>query len=84
MRRRKRKKSYTNADLICGMTDDQLAKALLDANDTGISIPFCRELPDCAMLLDESIIPEEKCLQCVKVWLQSPAFMGGGEQCPET
>lgn len=73
-----RHKSYTNADQIRSMNDDQLAKALLDANDTGISIPFCQELPECSDLLDEGIIPEEKCLQCVKDWLKRPAFMGGG------
>jgi len=73
-----RRKSYTNADQIRSMTDDQLAKALLDANDTGVSIPFCQELPECEALLDTGIIPDEKCLQCVKEWLKRPAFTRGG------
>lgn len=50
-----KRKNCTNADQIRSMTDDQLAKALLAANDTGVSIPFCQELPECECLLDDGI-----------------------------
>lgn len=73
-----KRKSYTNEDQIRSMSSDQLAKALLDANDSGVSIPFCQELPECMELLEDGAIPEEKCLQCVKDWLKRPAFMRGG------
>lgn len=77
------RKRYTRADQIRGMTDDQLAKTLLDANDCGLSISFCKELPGCSVLLDEGIIPDEKCLECMKDWLKQPADMGGGEPVPK-
>lgn len=76
-----KRKSYTNEDQIRSMNTDQLAKALLDANDSGVSIPFCQELPECMELLEDGAIPEEKCLQCVKDWLKRPAFMRGGDTC---
>lgn len=71
-------KSYTNADQIRDaiMTDDQLARVLLSANDSSISIPFCRVTPECLRLLEDGIIPEEKCLNCVKDWLKQPACIG--------
>ena len=74
-------KSYTNADQIRDAitTDDQLARVLLSVNDSGISIPFCKATPECLRLLEDGIIPEEKCFNCVKDWLKQPACMGGGD-----
>lgn len=71
-------RSYTNADQIRDAikTDDQLARVLLSVNDSGISIPFCKVTPECLRLLEDGIIPEEKCLNCVKDWLKQPACIG--------
>lgn len=63
----------TNADRIRAMSDEELAKALIEVNDSGCHIPFCKELPECQRLLDEGEIPEEKCIVCMLNWLQQPA-----------
>lgn len=66
-------KPETNGELIRSMSDEELAKAVLDISDSGIYIGFCRELPRCVQELDEGGVPEERCLECVKLWLNSPA-----------
>ena len=62
----------TNADRIRAMTDQELAKALMKANDGELYIRFCKETPECNELLESGEIPEEWCLGCMVDWLQRP------------
>lgn len=67
------KKTMTNGDRIRTMTDEELAKVVLEVADSGIYIGFCRELPECLASVDDGGVPDEKCLECVKLWLNQPA-----------
>lgn len=60
----------TRADRIRSMTDEELAKALMDANDNGLHILFCKDAPECQDELDNAEIPEERCLVCMMDWLR--------------
>lgn len=60
----------------CGapMADEVLAQRLLEIEETAEEIPFCKDLPDCQKLADESKpVPADKCLQCLINWLGQPA-----------
>ena len=60
----------TNADRIRVMSDEELAKLIYEADSLG----YCKNLPECARLLDApGGIPEEKCMGCLMAWLRAPA-----------
>jgi hypothetical protein len=63
----------TNGDRIRAMSDEELAKYLMQANDCGLSIPFCQNKKECDGLLDNGIIPDEMCMACMMAWLQKEA-----------
>ena len=62
--------TVTNADLIRAAPDEKLAQLLYCSDNLG----WCRNLPECAELLDtEECIPESKCIGCLLFWLRQPA-----------
>lgn len=64
---------WTNADRIRDMTDEELAAMLIQIDDIGAVIPFCKSLPDCMAMLDSpETIPAQKCVDCLLDWLRSP------------
>lgn len=64
----------TNADRIRAMSDEKLANILIQFNDLECSVPFCRNLHECDVLLDtEDGIPQENCVGCLLEWLRQPA-----------
>ena len=67
----------TNGDKLrkfANMPDEVLAQRLLEIADVAEKIPFCKDLPDCQKLADESKpVPADKCLQCLINWLGQPA-----------
>ena len=67
------RKIETIADRIRSMTDEELAKWLMKANDGELYIKFCKETPECMEMLERYEIPEERCLGCMIDWLQQPA-----------
>lgn len=70
----------TNGDKIrqlIATSDQRLAVVLWKLNEMGDldeKIRFCRELPECAAIVErDDYVPEEKCLQCLVRWLGQPA-----------
>lgn len=64
----------TNADHIRAMSDEELAQRLHMFVGLEERISFCKNLPECEVLLDtEAGIPEEKCVGCLLSWLKQPA-----------
>lgn len=51
-------------------TEDGPAKFLMDAHDNGIYIPFCRDQKECWDQCPD--VPDEKCMECMKIWLRKP------------
>lgn len=71
------KAPQTNADRIRSMTDEELAREINLLLEGEISIPYCRELPECdADVERDALIPLERCEQCVLHWLRQPAEEG--------
>lgn len=65
---------FTNADRIRTMTDQELARIMVQLSDLDVRIPYCQELPECEALLEtDDGIPAEKCEQCMLAWLRKPA-----------
>lgn len=63
----------SNADRIRAMTDEELARVLIQSTLLDEKIGFCQNLPECDALLEtEEGIPEEKCQRCLLKWLQQP------------
>lgn len=64
----------TNADHFREAISDEdgLAKFLMKVNDDGIYIPFCQNKEECWELIEENGVPEEKCMECMKLWLRKP------------
>ena len=60
----------TNAERIRTMSDEELAKFLMEAHDCELHIPFCREKRECDELLCNGYIPEENCMACMVAWLK--------------
>jgi hypothetical protein len=51
------------------MSDKELAKLIYGSDSLG----YCKNLPECARLLDSpGGIPEEKCMGCLMAWLRQP------------
>jgi hypothetical protein len=64
-------KPPTNADRIRGITDEQLAKLIMDKFSE--SVPFCQNKPECFALLDAGVeIPKAQCMLCALEWLRQP------------
>lgn len=64
----------TNAGLIRSMSDEELARNINRLLEGEISIPYCRELPECDADVERDVpIPLERCEQCVLHWLRQPA-----------
>lgn len=64
-------KPRTNVDQIRGMSDEDLAKLLVEV---GLPGGFCKGSPECIALIDtEDGIPDLMCLQCALKWLHQPA-----------
>lgn len=63
----------SNADRIRAMSDEELAEFLNQCtSDNGPK--FCRSLPECDADLDvDTLIPLERCGQCLLYWLRQPA-----------
>ena len=66
-------KKMTNGDKIRAMTDEKLAKILIEVNDFGCSIPFCQNKPECNVLLDKDMLTDAHCIVCMLEWLKQPA-----------
>ena len=67
-------KPQTNADRIRAMSDEELANNLMQFSDLDCRIGFCKNRPECDVLLDtEEGIPEERCVGCLLEWLQQLA-----------
>lgn len=65
---------FTNADRIRSMSDEELSQNINRLLEGEISIPYCRELPECdADVERDALIPLERCEQCVLHWLRQPA-----------
>ena len=60
----------TNGDRIRAMTDEELAKTLIEVNDFGCSIPFCKNKPECNTLLDHDMLTDDHCVVCMREWLK--------------
>lgn len=68
------KAPQTNADRIRSMSDEELARNINRLLEGEISIPYCRELPECDADVERDVpIPLERCEQCVLHWLRQPA-----------
>ena len=66
-------KPMTHADRIRTMTDQELARIMVQLSDLDVRIPYCQELPECEALLEtDDGIPAEKCEQCMLAWLKKP------------
>ena len=71
----------SNADRIRAMSDEQLAKIMVQLVDLDVRIPYCQELPECGALLEtDDGIPAEKCEQCMLAWLRKPAEVDDGKK----
>ena len=56
------------------MSDEELSQNINRLLEGEISIPYCRELPECdADVGRDALIPLERCEQCVLHWLRQPA-----------
>lgn len=65
---------FTNTDRIRSMSDEELSQNINRLLEGEISIPYCRELPECdADVERDALIPLERCEQCVLHWLRQPA-----------
>ena len=63
----------TNADRIRAMTNEELANYLYQFTDIDCQIGFCKNLPECEVLLDtEEGIPCTMCEKCLLDWLRKP------------
>ena len=63
----------TNSEYIRSMTDEELARIMVQLSDLDCRINFCQELPECNALLDtDDGIPAEKCEKCMIQWLKKP------------
>ena len=73
-RKCKYQSTFSNADRIRAMSDEELAE-LLNRIAEGESAPhYCRNLPECDENLEtDQLIPLERCLGCLLHWLQQPA-----------
>lgn len=59
----------TNLQIIQNMSEDEIGRFLM--NPESIDIPFCKNLSECMINLDEGKdIPEEKCFKCMIEWLR--------------
>ena len=59
------------ADRIRAMSDDELAMALLKINDKGLTIPFCKDLPECIKRMENGEdIPDGQCVKCMMEWMK--------------
>ena len=56
----------TYAERFKAMTDEQLAKFLMDAHDCVLHVPFCQDKQECCDNLDD--IKEENCMACMMAW----------------
>ena len=71
------KAPQTNADRIRAMSDEELSQNINRLLEGEISIPYCREPPECDDDLERDVlIPLERCEQCVLHWLRQPAEEG--------
>lgn len=69
-----RENAKTNADRIRAMSDEELARNINRLEEGERIIRYCRELPECnADLEADTLIPQERCEQCVLHWLRQPA-----------
>ena len=63
----------TNADRIRNMSDEELAKWLIQMSEGDDRIKFCKSRPECNADLDEDReIPQERCAECMLDWLCQP------------
>lgn len=64
----------TNTDHIRSMSDEELAE-FINCCTSGDGAPdFCRRLPECDDDLEaDTLIPLERCKQCLLYWLRQPA-----------
>lgn len=63
----------TNADHIRNMSDEDLTAFLHRCICEDGAPAFCRGLPECESDMDaDSLIPLERCCQCLLYWLKSP------------
>ena len=61
------------SDIIRSMSDEELARMLMKANDGELRIPFCKNLDECYDYLDRhDCVPEKKCMRCMMDWLAEP------------
>ena len=65
-------KPMTIGDRIRAMTDEELAKILIEANGLETSIHFCQNKPECETLLDHDMLTDEHCIVCMLEWLKQP------------
>lgn len=67
----------TNADRIRSMSDEELAE-FINCCTSGDGTPdFCRRLPECDDDLEsDTLIPFERCNQCLLYWLRHPVIQG--------
>lgn len=64
----------TNADRIRNMSDEEMAKWLIQMSEGDNRIKFCKSRPECNADLDEDReIPQERCAECMLDWLRQPA-----------
>ena len=62
----------TNFERIKAMSVDEMAEAIYRNDDLDVVIPFCKCKGECDDRLDNnSPIPKEMCVNCVKSWLES-------------
>ena len=68
---------FTNADRIRSMSDEELAE-FINCCTSGDGAPdFCRRLPECDDDLEsDTLIPFERCNQCLLYWLRHPVIQG--------
>lgn len=76
VRRKIAQPAMTNGDRIRRMTDEELAKLMIQITDLDIQIGYCEERPECVAMLDrEDGIPSDMCQACMLRWLQRPAYI---------
>lgn len=65
----------TNGDRIRSMSDEELSQHLIGVIDGPC---YCLNKQECEDALDrDEGIPDEWCFECIRLWLQQPAAMGG-------
>lgn len=68
------KQTFSHADRIRAMSDEELMETLYPLTDIEKIAPFCKGLQECVgMLANDEDIPDEKCKACLLKWLQQPA-----------